>query len=76
MASHQIINLALLSSSCGVPIRSYTFRYTINGAKLSCIDAGEKLNTMEMLPGGHSLVTGGESGHVIIRGLRNLGKLA
>jgi len=49
--------------------------YTINGAKLSCIDAGEKLNTMEMLPGGHSLVTGGESGHVIIRGLRNLGKL-
>lgn len=47
--------------------------YTINGVKLGCIDAGEKLHAMEMIPGGHSLVTGGESGHVIIRSLRNLG---
>jgi WD40 repeat protein len=47
--------------------------YTINGTKLGCIDAGEKLHAMEMIPGGHSLVTGGESGHVIIRSLRNLG---
>lgn len=47
--------------------------YTINGTKLGCIDAGEKLHAMEMVPGGHSLVTGGESGHVIIRSLRNLG---
>ncbi len=46
--------------------------YTINGVKLGCVDAGEKLNAMEMIPGGHSLVTGGESGHVIIRSLRNL----
>jgi hypothetical protein len=46
--------------------------YTINGAKLGCVDAGENLNAMEMIPGGHSLVTGGESGHVIIRSLRNL----
>ena len=46
--------------------------YTVNGVKLGCIDAGEKLNAMEMIPGGHSLVTGGESGHVIIRSLRNL----
>ncbi len=46
--------------------------YTINGTKLGCIDAGEKLHAMEMIPGGHSLVTGGESGHVILRSLRNL----
>jgi hypothetical protein len=46
--------------------------YTINGVKLSCVDCGEKLNAMEMIPGGHALVTGGESGHVIIRSLRNL----
>jgi len=46
--------------------------YSINGVKLGCVDAGEKLNAMEMIPGGYSLVTGGESGHVIIRSLRNL----
>jgi WD40 repeat protein len=46
--------------------------YTINGVKLACVDCGEKLNAMEMVPGGHSLVTGGESGRVIIRSLRNL----
>ena len=46
--------------------------YTINGVKLACVDCGEKLKAMEMIPGGHSLVTGGDSGHVIIRSLRDL----
>lgn len=40
--------------------------------KLGCVDAGEKLNAIEMIPGGNSLVTGGESGHVIIKSLCDL----
>jgi WD40 repeat protein len=46
--------------------------YTINGVKLACVDCGEKLNAMEIIPGSHSLVTGGDSGHVIIRSIRDL----
>ena len=46
--------------------------YTINGVKLSCADAGEKLNAMEICSDGEMLVTGGESCHVVIRTLSDL----
>ena len=46
--------------------------YTVNGAKLGSIDAGEKLNAMEIVPGGHTLVTGGEICHVVFRSLHDL----
>lgn len=43
--------------------------YTVNGVKLGCVDAGEKINAMEIIPGGRTLVTGGESCHVTLRRL-------
>jgi len=46
--------------------------YTINGVKLGCADAGEKLNAMEICSDGEMLVTGGESCHVVIRTLSDL----
>mmetsp|Transcript_11727 Transcript_11727/g.21928 ORF Transcript_11727/g.21928 Transcript_11727/m.21928 type:complete len:2939 (+) Transcript_11727:68-8884(+) len=45
---------------------------SVNGAELGCVDAGEKLNVMKMIPSGYSLVTGGESGRVLVRSLKNL----
>lgn len=45
---------------------------SINGAQLGWVDAGEKLNVMKVIPGTYSLVTGGESGQVIVRSLQNL----
>jgi len=47
--------------------------YTVNGVKLGLADAGEKLNAMEIVPGGDLLVTGGERCQVVIRTLRDLG---
>jgi len=46
--------------------------YTVNGFKLACVDAGEKLNVMEIVPGGDMLVTGGESCTVVVRSLHKL----
>lgn len=46
--------------------------YTVNGVKLGLADAGEKLNAMEIVPGGDLLVTGGEICQVVIRTLRDL----
>jgi hypothetical protein len=46
--------------------------YTVNGVQLGCIDARENLNVMKMIPGGHSLVTGGDNGNVLVRSLTNL----
>eukprot|EP00957_Ditylum_brightwellii_P186794 14223038-Ditylum_brightwellii.AAC.1 len=47
--------------------------YTVNGAKLCSTDSGEKLNAMTICTGGEMLVTGGESCHVVIRSMRDLG---
>jgi WD40 repeat protein len=47
--------------------------YTVNGVRLCCTDAGEKLHAMEICSGGEMLVTGGESCHVVIRTLSDLG---
>ena len=44
--------------------------YTVNGMKRGCIDAGEKINAMEIVPNGHTLVTGGESSQIILRCLQ------
>mmetsp|Transcript_26406 Transcript_26406/g.39141 ORF Transcript_26406/g.39141 Transcript_26406/m.39141 type:complete len:734 (+) Transcript_26406:2-2203(+) len=46
---------------------------TINGVKLSSVDAGDKLHAMEICSGGEMLITGGDSCYVVIRSLRDLG---
>ena len=46
--------------------------YTINGIELKSVQSKEKLHAMAIVPGGNVLVTGGESGHVLIRTLKNL----
>jgi WD40 repeat protein len=46
--------------------------FTINGVRLCTADAGEKLNAMDICPGGEMLVTGGENCHVVIRTLHDL----
>jgi len=46
--------------------------YTINGAFLCLADAGEKLHDLAICTNGEILVTGGDSGHVVIRSVRDL----
>eukprot|EP00593_Proboscia_inermis_P001752 CAMPEP_0171294624 /NCGR_PEP_ID=MMETSP0816-20121228/3123_1 /TAXON_ID=420281 /ORGANISM="Proboscia inermis, Strain CCAP1064/1" /LENGTH=787 /DNA_ID=CAMNT_0011766621 /DNA_START=177 /DNA_END=2543 /DNA_ORIENTATION=- len=46
---------------------------TVNDVRICSVHAGDRLNAMEICPGGEMLVTGGDNCYVIIRNMRDLG---